>query len=434
MPEEVEDAGAQGAARLERMPEAAGEYVDGAHLPRMADRAAVDVPRRAPIDIAEARRILDEDHYGLRQGQAAHPRISGGAQAQPARQAPDPVLRRAARRRQDLARADPSPAPWAASSSASASAACTTRPRSAATAAPISARCPARILQGIRRAGTRNCVMMLDEIDKLGRGYPGRPGLGAAGGARPRAELDLPRQLPRRAVRPVARSCSSPPPTCSTPIPGPLRDRMEVIELSGYTEDEKLEIARRYLVAPPARGERPEARAGRDHRRGAAARSSATTRARPACAASSARSARRCRSAAMQIAEGQREAGPHRSPSDLHESSGRASSRARSPMRTSVPGVATGLAWTPVGGDILFIEATRMPGQGRADPDRPARRGDARERAGGADAGQEPAPRRSASTRRRSRRATSTSTCRPAPSPRTAPPPASRCSPRSPRC
>ena len=68
-------------------------------------------------------------------------------------------------------------------------------------------------------------------------------------------------------------------------------------------------------------------------------------------------------------------------------------------MRTSVPGVATGLAWTPVGGDILFIEATRIAGRRQADPDRPARRRDARERAGGADAWSRAAPPRSASIR-----------------------------------
>ena len=107
---------------------------------------------------------------------------------------------------------------------------------------------PGTIIQALRKAGTSNPVMMLDEIDKLGQGFHGDPVVGAAGGARPGAEQHLPRQLPGRAVRPVSRSCSSRPPTCWRTSPARLRDRMEVIDLPGYTEEEKVEIAKRYLV------------------------------------------------------------------------------------------------------------------------------------------------------------------------------------------
>ena len=127
---------------------------------------------------------------------------------------------------------------------------------------------PGRIIQNIKTAGTNNPVFMLDEVDKIGMDFRGDPSLGAARGARPGAEQQLPGQLPRGAVRPVARCCSSRPPTCSTRSRPPLRDRMEIIQLPGYTaagEDRD----RRAVPHPQADGEpRPDDEAHRDHRRG----------------------------------------------------------------------------------------------------------------------------------------------------------------------
>ena len=146
-------------------------------------------------------------------------------------------------------------------------------------------------------------------------------------------------------------------------VPGPVRDRLEVIELPGYTEDEKLEIARRYLLkrqfeANGLRPEQCEITEGairsiiRDYTREAGVRNLE----RLIGAA--------CRHVAMRIAEGSVERMLIDSTA-LHAILGPRRFENEVAMRTSVPGVATGLAWTPTGGDILFIEATRVPGRGQ---------------------------------------------------------------------
>jgi ATP-dependent Lon protease len=146
-------------------------------------------------------------------------------------------------------------------------------------------------------------------------------------------------------------------------IPGPLRDRMEVIDLPGYVEDEKFEIARRYLVGRQLKANGLTAEQAeitddaihaiiRDYTREAGVRQLE----REVGAV--------LRSAAMRIAEKTAEH-VRIAPDMLQEILGPPRFEGEVAMRTSVPGVATGLAWTPVGGDILFIEATRTPGSGR---------------------------------------------------------------------
>ncbi len=148
-------------------------------------------------------------------------------------------------------------------------------------------------------------------------------------------------------------------------IPGPLRDRMEIIQLPGYTAQEKLQIARRYLVPRQLAADRAHAGAVRDqrrradgdhrrlHARGRRAQSRARDRQRvPQC-----RGAHRRRPhASSRDDRRRRPARPSSAPRRFE---------AEVAMRTGVPGVATGLAWTPVGGDILFVEAARMPGAGK---------------------------------------------------------------------
>jgi ATP-dependent Lon protease len=145
-------------------------------------------------------------------------------------------------------------------------------------------------------------------------------------------------------------------------IPGPLQDRMEIISLAGYTEDEKLEIARRYLVPRQreANGLKPEQAEIDVEALGVIIKGYT----REAGVRSLEREIGKAfRHAAVQVAEGSSQRVTV-AMSDLTAILGQPRFESEIAMRTSIPGVATGLAWTPVGGDILFIEATRIPGKG----------------------------------------------------------------------
>ena len=291
---------------------------------------------------------------------------------------------------------------------------------------------PGNIIQAIKKAGARNCVMMLDEIDKMGRGIQGDPSAAMLEVLDPEQNatfrdnyLGVPFDLSRVVFIATANMLDT--------VPGPLLDRMEIISLAGYTEDEKLEIARRYLVrrqleANGLKAEQAEIDDGR-----AQAHHQRAIPVRPAFAISSGRSARR--SATW----------PSRSPkaAQIGRRSRRRISRpvlgqprfeSEIAMRTSVPGVATGLAWTPVGGDILFIEATRTPGKGTLILT--GQLGDVMRES--AQAALTLVKSRAVATRYRSRRcskrATSTSMSRQAPRRRTGQARVSRCSPPWPRC
>ncbi len=221
---------------------------------------------------------------------------------------------------------------------------------------------PGSIIQAIRKAGTRNPVFILDEMDKLGTGFHGDPSSALLEVLDPEQNatfsdhyLGVPFDLSQVMFIGTANMLDT--------IPGPLRDRMEVIELPGYTREDKLEIARRYLVK----------RCLDDA--GLSAEQCAFTDAALAAIIGDYTREAGCRNlerqigavvrhVAVRIAEGKLERTQIEA-SDLVEILGAPRFEDEIAMRTSVPGVATGLAWTPVGGDILFIEANRAPGAGK---------------------------------------------------------------------
>ncbi len=221
---------------------------------------------------------------------------------------------------------------------------------------------PGNIIQALRRAGTRNPVLMLDEVDKLSASIQGDPYSALLEVLDPEQNatfrdnyIGLPFDLSKVLFICTANVLDS--------VPAPLRDRMELIELTGYTEEEKLEIARRYLV--PRQLSANGLPSGRVQLSEEALRRIIADYTRE----SGVRSLERqigavLRSIAVGIAsghEGQAAVGPE----DVARILGAPRYAGEIAMRTSVPGVATGLAWTPVGGDILFIESSRVPGSGR---------------------------------------------------------------------
>src|SRR3989440_6872952 len=220
---------------------------------------------------------------------------------------------------------------------------------------------PGNIIQAMKKAGSRNCVMMLDEIDKMGRGIQGDPSAAMLEVLDPEQNstfrdnyLGVPFDLSRVIFIATGNMLDG--------IPGPLQDRMEIISLPGYTEDEKVEIARRYLVRRQleANGLKPE-QAEIDLE---ALRLMIRGYTREAGVRSLEREiGKALRHAAVQIAEGS-SSRVTIGAEDLTAVLGPPRFEGEIAMRTSIPGVATGLAWPPVGGDILFIEASRIPGKG----------------------------------------------------------------------
>jgi ATP-dependent Lon protease len=221
---------------------------------------------------------------------------------------------------------------------------------------------PGNIIQGLRKAGTRNPVFMLDEIDKLGASFQGDPASALLEVLDPEQNstfrdnyIGLPFDLSHVLFVATANVLET--------IPGPLRDRMEIIELTGYTEEEKLEIAKRYMVARQlkANGLLPAQASLSD---AALARIIREYTRESGCRNLERQIGALLRRAAMRIAEGKVESVRFEA-DDVAEVLGPTRFENEVAQRTSVPGVATGLAWTPVGGDILFVESARMPGNGK---------------------------------------------------------------------
>jgi ATP-dependent Lon protease len=220
---------------------------------------------------------------------------------------------------------------------------------------------PGQIVQGLRRAGTKNPLLMLDEIDKLGMDFRGDPASALLEVLDPEQNatfrdhyLDVPFDLSRVLFITTANVMDT--------VPPPLRDRMEIIPLAGYTEEEKVAIAQKHLVPKQAREHGLEA--GTDVTfEPEALRLLARGYTREAGVRSLERElAAVCRKAARRRAEGVTD--PVRVTPDLVVSflGVPRFELEEVEQRTRVPGVVTGLAWTPAGGDVLFVEATRMRG------------------------------------------------------------------------
>jgi ATP-dependent Lon protease len=361
MAKEAEDQAKKELKRLERMPDASPEY--GMIRSYLDWLIGLPWSKLDPdtIDIADARRILDEDHYGLPKIKRRILEYLAVRKLNPEGRSPilcfvgPPGVGKTSLG-QSIAKATGRKFVRLSLGGVHDEAEIRGHRRTYIGALP------GNIIQSIRKAGTRNPVMMLDEVDKLGQGFHGDPSSALLEVLDPEQNstfrdnyLGVAFDLSKVMFIATANVLDT--------IPGPVRDRMEVIELPGYTEDEKLEIARRYLLKRQltANGLRPEQceitedairSIIRDYTREAGVRN--LERLIGAV----------CRHVAVRIADGSVE---HMriDAAALPAILGARRFENEVAMRTSVPGVATGLAWTPTGGDILFIEATRVSGNGR---------------------------------------------------------------------
>jgi len=362
MPEEAEKQARKELGRLQHMPDASGEYsMIRAYLDWLTE-LPWSVSSEAVIDIAKARDILNEDHYGLEKIKQRILEFLAVRKLNPSGKSPilcfvgPPGVGKTSLGR-SIARATGREFVRASLGGLHDEAEVRGHRRTYIGALP------GNIIQSIRKAGTNNPVFMLDEMDKIGSGgFHGDPSSALLEVLDPEQNstfrdnyLAVQFDLSHVMFIGTANVLDS--------IPGPLRDRMEVIELTGYTTDEKLQIAKRYLVHRQLESNGLSAEQCVITDNAILALIQDYTR-EAGCRNLEREIGSVFRHVAMRIAEGvvaneqvdseqiQGILGPKRFYSDVA-------------MRTSVPGVATGLAWTPVGGDILFIEATRLPGSGK---------------------------------------------------------------------
>ena len=362
MPADVTKVAQKELKRLGRMNDGAGEAsVVRTYLDWLTELLWTAEPE-PPIDIGEARRILDQDHFGLEKVKKRILEYLAVRKLNPTGRSPilcfvgPPGVGKTSLG-QSIAKATARKFVRVSLGGVHDEAEIRGHRRTYVGALP------GNIVQGLRKAGTRTCVMMLDEVDKLGAGgFHGDPSSALLEVLDPEQNstfrdtyLAVPFDLSL-----VMFLCTA---NVLDTIPGPLRDRMEIIQLPGYTTREKLQIARRYLVARQlsatglvaAQGEISDAALVaiiEDYTREAGVRHLEREIGSV------------FRSIAVRIAEGGVECVAI-DVQDLAASLGRKRYEAEMAMGSDIPGVATGLAWTPVGGDILFIEASQAPGNGR---------------------------------------------------------------------
>jgi ATP-dependent Lon protease len=361
MPAEAEEHVRSQIARLERMGEASAEY----SMTRTYLEWLLSLPwsklDKEEIDIDKARRILDEDHFGLETIKRRIIEFLAVRKLNPEGHSPilcfvgPPGVGKTSLG-QSIARALGLKFVRVALGGVHDEAEIRGHRRTYVGALP------GNIIQALRKAGTRNPVMLLDEVDKLSASYQGDPFSALLEVLDPEQNhtfrdnyVGLPFDLSRVLFIGTANMLDSMPP--------PLRDRMEIIQLTGYTEEEKLEIAKRFLLRRQlaANG----LAEGQVQLTDSALRRVISDYTREAGVRSLERQlGALLRHTAVAVASGQ--GGPIvLDAGDIPGILGTARFENEIAMRTSVPGVATGLAWTPVGGDILFVESSRVPGSGK---------------------------------------------------------------------
>ncbi|MEK6685497.1 MAG: endopeptidase La [Pseudomonadota bacterium] len=361
MPAEIEAQTRKELQRLQRMPSASSEYsMLHTYLEWMTE-LPWRLPEEAPIDLNNARQILEADHFGLERVKQRIIEFLAVQKLKPQGRAPilcfvgPPGVGKTSLG-QSIARALQRPFVRVSLGGVHDEAEMRGHRRTYIGAMP------GNIVQSLRKAGARNCVMMLDEIDKMSASIQGDPSAALLEILDPEQNstfrdnyLGVPFDLSRVIFIATANVIDN--------VSPPVRDRMEIIDLPGYTQEEKLQIALRYLVQrqSEANGLREE-------------QCKLTPEALASMIANYTREAgvrqfereigRVMRHAAMRIAEGEQQQ-VRIDAADLDAILGPEKFEHEVALRTSLPGVATGLAWTPVGGDILFIEATRINGSGR---------------------------------------------------------------------
>jgi ATP-dependent Lon protease len=358
LPEEVRKEAERELRRLERLPQAAPDY----HVIRTWLEFIIELPwnksSEDKLDLNEARRILDEDHYGLEDIKERI--LEFLAVVKLRRDSKSPIL------------CFVGPPGVGKTSLGMSIARALGRQFERLSLGGVRDEAelrghrrtyigamPGRIVQSIRRAGVNNPVMMLDELDKLGNDYRGDPASALLEILDPQQNhtfrdhyLDLPFDLSKVLFIATANQLA--------PIPSPLRDRMEIIGLAGYSDQEKLHIARQYLIPRQTREngltesqleitDEAIALIAARYTREAGVRQLERTVGRVA------------RKAALRIAEGQTEKIVVEA-DDLKEMLGAPRFYPEEARKELPTGVATGMAWTEAGGQLLFIEATLLPG------------------------------------------------------------------------
>jgi ATP-dependent Lon protease len=360
LPDEVRKEVERELSRLERLPTAAPDY----QMTRTYIELVLELPWNAltedVLDLSRARQVLDEDHYNLKEIKQRIVEHLAVLKLNPVAKAPilcfvgPPGVGKTSLG-QSIARAIGRKFERTSLGGMHDEAELRGHRRTYIGAMP------GRIIQAIRRAGVRNPVLMMDEIDKLGRDYRGDPAAAllevldpAQNNAFRDNYLDLPFDLSKVFFITTANTLDT--------IPQPLLDRMEILRLAGYTDVEKLEIAKRYLI--PRQIKETGLTAEQVSLPDEAINRFIMRYTREAGVRQLERVlARLCRSVAMKFADGNSQ--PVRiEPKDLTALIGPERFFMEEARQESPSGVAAGLAWTEAGGDVLYIEAVLLPGGG----------------------------------------------------------------------